>query len=139
MHHKSLVITLPTTPCTELVESDKEHEDLNRLLDYLQDKIRAAWPSSVLSKHSKKELLISSEKHYGCFCIQPIHAAPFILDLKRSILNTQVKKTNAKRCIVGAQTVWASLLFWFMQVEQHKGLGEGDYRSGGVDYSQSVT
>ena len=45
-------LLLQTTSSTELVEWDKEHEDIKRLLDYLQDKTRAAWPSSVLSKHN---------------------------------------------------------------------------------------
>lgn len=38
-----LTLLFRSTSYTELVESDKEHEDIKRLLDYLKDKIRAAW------------------------------------------------------------------------------------------------
>lgn len=59
-------LLFPTTFCTELVQSDKEHEDIKRLL-YLQDKIRAAWPSFLLSKHSRGELSISSKNTMDVF------------------------------------------------------------------------
>lgn len=65
MSSRSLLF--PTTSCTELVESDKEHEDIKRLLDHLQDKIRAAWPSSVRSKHSRKGVIDLFQKTQWMF------------------------------------------------------------------------
>lgn len=55
----SWALLFRTTLCAELVDSNKEHEDIKRLLDGLTDKIRA-WPSSELSSHSRRELSISS-------------------------------------------------------------------------------
>lgn len=44
-------------------------------------------------------------KHRGRFCIQQIHAAPFILDLKGPILILNDKRKAVR---LGAQTVWVS-------------------------------
>lgn len=62
----SWALLFRTKLCAELVETNKEHEDIKRLLDGLTDKIRA-WPSSELSSHSRRGVIDFFLKQHGCF------------------------------------------------------------------------